>query len=285
MSVKNSLKGDIIDISVIIPTYNRYEFLKRALSSVYAQIHLPKEIIVIDDGSTDNTSQIVQDFPDIKYIYQKNAGVSSARNLGIKHSSNEWIAFLDSDDEWHIDKLALQVQYHENNPNIQISYTDELWIRDAKEVKIPKKFKKYGGDVFEQCLSHCIIAPSSVFISKEILNQVENDDDIFDESLEVCEDYDLWLRIASKNEIGLVDEKLIIKYAGHDDQLSFKYWGMDRFRVLALENLFKNNIKESLVKGELIKKYTLLLKGAIKYDKIHDIKIYEKRLRELNELN
>lgn len=152
-------------------------------------------------------------------------------------------------------------------------------------MKIPKKFKKYGGEIFDKCLSHCIIAPSSVFLSKEILNQVENDGEIFDEDLEVCEDYDLWLRVASRNEIGLVDEKLITKYAGHEDQLSYKHWGMDRFRVISLEKLFKNKVKENLVKDELIKKYTLLLKGAIKHDKIRDKQIYEIRLRELNELN
>ena len=281
MNVKNSFKGDNIDITVVIPTYNRYEFLKRSLTSVYAQTYLPSEVIVVDDGSTDDTSQIIEDFPNIKYIYQKNSGVSSARNCGIKKSSNEWIAFLDSDDEWHENKLQNQVEYHKNNPEIKMSYTDELWIRDAKEVKIPKKFKKYGGNIFEKCLSHCIIAPSATLLHKNLIDETG----LFDESLEVCEDYDLWLRVASRNEIGLVDEKLIIKYAGHDDQLSFKHWGMDRFRVISLENIFKNNIKESLVKDELIRKYTLLLKGAIKYAKIQDIKIYEKRLRELNELN
>ena len=191
------------------------------------------------------------------------------------------MAFLDSDDEWHRDKLALQVQYHKKNPDILISYTDELWIRDATEVKIPKKFKKYGGEIFDKCLSHCIIAPSATLLHKSLIDDIG----LFDEYLEVCEDYDLWLRIAFRNEIGLVDEKLIVKYAGHKDQLSFKHWGMDRFRVISLENLFKNNIKEDLVKDELIKKYSLLLKGAIKHDKIQDVKIYEKRLRELNELN
>ena len=194
-----------------------------------------------------------------------------------------------------------------------MSYTDEFWIRDAKEIKVPKKYQKYGGNIFDMCLSHCIIAPSSVLIHKSILED-------FDEDLEVCEDYDLWLRIASKYEIGLVDEKLITKYAGHDDQLSFKFWGMDRFRVVSLENLllyefpseareletgspspqprspfqFQSRSQVALgnayqhrqqIKNELIKKYTLLLKGAIKYDKIQDIKIYEKRLKELNELN
>lgn len=194
------------------------------------------------------------------------------------------MAFLDSDDAWHRDKLKKQVEFHKQNKDIFISYTDELWIRDSKEVKIPKKFQKHGGDIFDKCLSHCIIAPSSILIHKIIFESYG----VFDEELEVCEDYDMWLRIASKNKIGLVDNKLIVKYAGHEDQLSFKHWGMDRFRVKALEKLLKNSngLFSTYIKNELVKKYTLLLKGAFKYDRIQEIKIYEKRLKELeNELN
>ncbi len=263
-------------ISVVIPTYNRYTFLKRALTSVFAQTYKPSEVIVIDDGSTDNTSQIKQDFPSIRYFYQQNKGVSSARNLGIKKASYEWIAFLDSDDEWHKDKLKEQVLFHKQNPDILMSYTDEKWIRDAKEVKIPKKFKKYGGEIFDKCLSHCIIAPSASLIHKDLFSKVG----LFDEGLEVCEDYDLWLRVALEHPIGLVDKKLITKYAGHNDQLSFKHWGMDRFRVVALEKLL-DSIQKETAREVLMQKYELLLKGAIKYDKISDKLFYKKRLEKL----
>ena len=263
-----------MNISVVIPTYNRYQFLKRALTSIYAQTHMPKEVIIIDDGSTDNTSQIQNDFPHAKYIYQKNSGVSSARNLGIKNSTSQWIAFLDSDDTWHVDKLTEQVRFHKQNPHAKMSYTAEKWIRDGEEVKIPKKFKKYGGDIFNECLSHCIIAPSATLIHKNLLDEVG----IFDESLEVCEDYDLWLRVACGNEIGLVDKPLITKYAGHVDQLSFKHWGMDRFRVIALEKLVKSNRKDIVIKT-LLQKYRVLLKGATKYDRISDIKEYEEKIK------
>lgn len=265
-----------MQISVVIPTYNRYEFLKRVLASVYAQSYKASEVIVVDDGSTDNTSEIKKDFPYIKYIYQNNNGVSSARNLGIQKASCEWIAFLDSDDEWHLQKLEEQVLFHKSNPDILMSYTDEKWIRDAKEINVPKKFQKYGGDIFERCLSHCIIAPSASIIHKKLFDKVG----LFDEELEVCEDYDLWLRVALEHRIGLVDKKLIIKYAGHDDQLSFKHWGMDRFRVKSLEKMLTCVQNETVTK-ELIKKYKLLLKGAIKYDRISDKLFYEKRLREL----
>jgi len=263
-----------LNVSVVLPTYNRYTFLKRALVSVFVQTYKPSEVIVIDDGSTDNTSQIKQDFPAIKYFYQKNKGVSSARNLGIKKASYEWIAFLDSDDEWHKDKLKEQVAFHKQNPDILMSYTDEKWIRDTKEVKIPKKFKKYSGEVFNKCLSHCIIAPSASLIHKDLFFKIG----LFDESLEVCEDYDLWLRIALEHPIGLVDKKLITKYAGHNDQLSFKHWGMDRFRVIALEKLL-NSTQKDVVQQVLVQKYTLLLKGDIKHDKIDDKLFYETKIK------
>ena len=267
-----------MNLSVVVPTYNRYEVLQRALKSIYSQTFQPKEVIVIDDGSTDETSQIQNLFPNIKYFYQKNSGVSSARNLGIKNSTCEWIAFLDSDDEWHKDKLKLHVEFHTNKQNILMSYTDEKWIRDSDEVKIPKKFYKQGGYIFKECLSHCIIAPSATIVHKDLLEDIG----YFDETMEVCEDYDMWLRISSRYEIGLITKKLITKYGGDDDQLSVKHWGMDRFRVKALEKLLNFGLskeQEELVEKTLVHKYSLLLKGAIKYDRIPDISEYEKKLK------
>lgn len=265
-----------MEISVIIPTFNRFKLLQRALSSVFNQSYLPKEIIVVDDGSTDETKNI-QNLLHVKYIYQPNKGVSSARNLGIKHATSQWIAFLDSDDTWHKDKLALHVKLHEQNPSLHVSYTNEKWIRDDKEVKIPKKFAKYSGYIFEHCLSHCIIAPSSVFIKKEVFEEVG----VFDESLEVCEDYDLWLRITSLYPVGFIDKPLITKYAGHKDQLSFKHWGMDRFRVKSLEKLLLH-VKDEKYKKALQKmlthKLTLLIKGAKKHEKNDMLRYYEKKL-------
>ena len=268
-------------ISVVIPSYNRYEVLKRALASVYAQTHTPFEVIVIDDGSTDSTSKIQEDFPDVKYFYKDNGGVSSARNFGVKCSSFEWVAFLDSDDEWDENKLKEQVAFHEENSDVLMSYTAEKWIRDAVEVKIPKKFRKYGGDIFEKCLSHCIIAPSATLIHKDLLTAVGD----FDEELEVCEDYDLWLRVSRKHRIGLIYKPLITKYGGAKDQLSAKYWGMDRFRVVALEKLLLNDgVKRDLILNELLKKYRLLLKGAVKHDRTLEIESYLKKIETYENL-
>jgi len=269
-----------LEITVVIPTYNRYELLKRALASVFAQTQRVDEIIVVDDGSTDDTAQIIKDFPSITYIYQENRGVSAARNAGIKEAKNEWIAFLDSDDAWHPQKIEAQMQFHKNNSDILMSYTDERWIRNDNEVQVPKKYAKVGGDIFQACLSHCIIAPSAAFMHRSLFEKYGE----FDEALEVCEDYDLWLRTAFSEKIGLVNKKLITKYAGHPEQLSFKYWGMDRFRTQALEKLLRNCKDEekcALLRQELLKKYALLIKAAGKYDKIADIKFYEKRVENL----
>jgi len=220
---------------VVIPTYNRYTLLKRAINSLLAQTHPVDEIIIVDDGSTDNTKDIQKDFPNIIYIYQNNRGVSAARNVGIQKAKNEWIAFLDSDDEWHKEKLEKQVLFHKNKSDILMSYTAEKWVRDGKVVKIPKKYRKIGKDAFVENLSYCNIAPSSVLLHKSLLDKVG----LFNESLEVCEDYDLWLRITLEHEVGLIDELLITKYAGHDEQLGFRK-DMDNIRMSILNKLIKS---------------------------------------------
>ncbi len=261
-------------ISVIIPTYNRYETLKRALHSVFAQTYKPAEVIVIDDGSSDETYKITEDFPSIIYRFQNNAGVSAARNKGIKISRYEWVAFLDSDDEYHEDKLALHVKLHKQYKNLKFSYTNELWIRNQTQVNIPKKFQKHSGMIFDKCLTHCIIAPSSVLIHRDVFDDIG----FFDEDLEVCEDYDLWLRLTCKYEAGLIDAPVTIKHGGHKDQLSQKHRGMDRFRVKSLEKFLG---KDGRVREVLRDKYSLLLKGARKYNRTKQWREYEKKLADL----
>lgn len=239
-------------VTVIIPTYNRYTLLSRAIKSLLNQSYRVDEIIVIDDGSSDNTPNIQNDFPQIRYFYQKNSGVSAARNLGIQNATNEWIAFLDSDDEWYKEKIAKQVAFHKENPQILMSYTAERWVRNMQEVKIPKKYRKIGDDIFKENLSYCNIAPSSVMLHRSVLEDVG----LFDESLRVCEDYDLWLRILCFYRVGLIDEKLITKHAGHDAQLGFAK-NMDLIRREILQKLLlhcPSERKKELIKEELCQK-------------------------------
>ncbi|MBT5958528.1 MAG: glycosyltransferase, partial [Nitrospina sp.] len=159
---------------------------------------------------------------------------------GMAMAEGDCIAFLDSDDLWEQDKLATQVKWIERDS--QAVYTDEIWIRNGVRVNPMNKHRKYSGDIFRYCLPLCIVSPSSVLLRTELLNEVGG----FDESMPVCEDYDLWLRIAKRYPFHFIEEKLIVKRGGHEDQLSRKYWGMDRWRVHALEKL----LKESQLNGE-----------------------------------
>ena len=265
-------------ISVIIPTFNRAAFLKDAIDSILLQTFLPDEIIIVDDGSTDNTKDLVKEY-DVKYFYQENQGVSSARNLGIKETKNDWIVFLDSDDIFTSDKLKTQIDFHLQNPHILISHTDELWIRDGKRVKQKSRHEKPSGVCFLENISFCKIGPSTVMVHKSIFEKVG----VFDEALPLCEDYDLWLRILKDYEIGLIDEKLTHKRAGHGDQLSFSTYGLDRFRIAALEKHIHSEYKNEVL-NELIKKCEILVKGALKNGNSEIYELYDKKLGEFTKL-
>ncbi len=248
-----------MNISVIIPTYNRREFLKRAISSLLKQSHKSFEIIVVDDGSTDDTKKVLKNYP-IRYIFQSNQGVSAARNRGAKEAKNEWIAFLDSDDEWREDKLQKQVDFHRVNKNILFSHTGERWIRKGKDVNYPKKLKKPHGDCFLDNLTTCKIAASSVMTHKKVFGKVG----YFDENLKVCEDYDFWLRVSYEFEIGLIDEPLVSKYAGHS-QLSNDIFAIDMYHVNSLLKFLKSKYANE-VKKEITRKLFILENGAKKRD-------------------
>lgn len=244
-------------ISVVIPTFNRQNSIKRAIDSVLAQSFLASEIIIVDDGSTDNTLELLKEYSEIKVISQPNRGVSSARNTGIKACSNEWIAFLDSDDQWHKNKLLQQSTFHKENPDYKFSYTNEKWIRCNKEIKIPKRHKKQTYPTFSSSLEHCQIGPSTVMLHASVFENVG----YFDEDMEVCEDYDLWLRILKKYKTALIKEALTIKYAGAKNQLSMKYWALDRWHV---KSLFKH-ADDELVCEVIKNKCDGLQKAALKY--------------------
>jgi len=225
-------------VSVIIPAHNRCKELSIALDSVKAQSLAGSEIIVVDDGSTDGTSDWVrQNHPDVRLISQSNHGVSHARNRAIEIATGDWLAFLDSDDKWFPNKLAVQVAAITNSPDTRLCHCDEIWIRNGKRVNPKFKHRKYGGEIFKHCLPLCAISPSAVMIHRTVFEQIG----LFDESLPACEDYDLWLRICSQESVLYVDEQLLQKTGGHEDQLSHRYPAMDRFRLYALAKLIRTN--------------------------------------------
>ena len=265
------------EVSVIIPTYNREKFISECVQSVLAQTLPAREIIIVDDGSTDATYNILRDLgfnslstkkTVLRYFFQQNRGVSSARNLGIKEARSEYIALLDSDDLWLKSKLNRQVSAFQNDTqSSRLCHTDEIWIRNGVRVNQHKKHKKHGGNVFQSCLKLCCISPSSAMMHRSVFE----DFGFFDEDLPACEDYDFWLRYSAKEDVNFIDEPLIIKKGGHSDQLSGAHWGMDRFRIYSIEKILKEPDLKLVHKTEAIQevilKLEILINGSQKRQK------------------
>jgi glycosyltransferase involved in cell wall biosynthesis len=267
-------------VSVIIPTYNRKELCKRAVLSVLNQSYSNYELIVVNDASDDGT--YAEDFfnnTDVNAIYlcnQVNRGVSYSRNFGVSHAKGEWIAFLDSDDEWHRKKLEKQVHWIQQNPTYNVVQTKEIWIRNGIRVNPPLTHEKRADYIFKESLERCMITPSSVMIRKDFFIETGG----FNESLPACEDYDLWLRITLHHPVGLVKEYLLTRYGGYDDQLSSTVEVLDRFRIRALLNLLEHekpdkNQKE-LIMRTLAKKADIVASGLKKRDRMDEYERYRK---------
>ncbi len=225
-------------ISVIIPTYNRGWIIKEAIDSVLAQDYVNFELIVVDDGSTDDTHDILNSYQNnILVLRQNNKGVSAARNRGLTAASGHFVAFLDSDDIWLPQKLSQQVDFFHSNPDTLICQTEEIWIRNNVRVNPKKRHKKPSGMIFEPSLSLCLVSPSAVMINRNLFEEVG----LFDETLPACEDYDLWLRVSCRHPVHLIDTPLIIKRGGHDDQLSASP-ALDKLRIKAIKKVIESGL-------------------------------------------
>ncbi len=299
----------MIQVSVIIPTYNRASILPRAIDSVLAQSATKHrtdpssggkgadfELIIVDDGSTDGAFGAIRETrpsplaprkneepcesrvpsPEIRVFRQENKGPAAARNFGIKHAKGEWIAFLDSDDEWMPGKLEAQSTFFRENPDYLICQTEEIWIRNGKRVNPMKKHKKYGGWIFEKCLPLCVVSPSAVMMHRKLFDDVG----LFDESLPACEDYDLWLSVAARYPIGLIEKPYIIKYGGHEDQRSREFPAMDQFRIRSLAKILSQNIltpgQTAAARKTLEEKAAIFIQGALKRGKEKEAEEIEK---------
>lgn len=260
-------------VSAIIPTHNRPAFLREAVASVCAQTYRACEIVVVDDGSAPAarvaTQRVVdefarhQDLP-IRCIAQPSCGVSAARNRGVRASRGELLAFLDSDDVWLPEKLARQVALFDAVPRTQICQTEEIWLRRGVRVNPPTTHRKPDGDIFLPSLARCLVSPSAVMLRRELFDRVGG----FDETLPVCEDYDLWLRIGLSEPVRLIDTPLVLKRGGHADQLSRQHWGLDRFRVVTLGKLLDSSRLTDRRRGATVEmlhaKCRILAQGALK---------------------
>ncbi|XOF34291.1 MAG: glycosyltransferase family 2 protein [Candidatus Electrothrix sp. YB6] len=258
-------------ISVIIPTYNRANFLEQAITSVQKQTLACAEILVIDDGSTDATPELIRRLAacsnvPIRYFFHQNQGASAARNRGITEARYDLLCFLDSDDRWAPRKLDLQFRAMQAAPQYLISHTKELWFRHGRQVNQKKKHTPPHGNIFRRALAMCVVGMSTVMVRRELFTRYGT----FAEDMPCCEDYDLWLRVSRKEEFLLIDEPLTLKDGGRPDQLSVVHrLGMDTWRIRSLCHLLEEcplTVEQyGLAVAELEKKCNIYGNGCIKH--------------------
>ena len=260
-------------VSVIIPTFNRAVLLKRAVNSVFRQTVQCSELIIVDDGSTDNTKELLDHFSTLARIpfrvyHQENKGPAAARNLGISKAEFPFIAFLDSDDHWLKRKLEKQYQALADTSEYHISHTREIWLRRGRHLNQKKIHIPRHGNIFDHCLQLCGVGTSTVMMKRAIFDHVG----VFDESLPCCEDYDLWLRVSCRYPFFLIEEPLNVKEGGRDDQLSSQYsLGMDKWRIISIRKLLDREILDRhlylLTLNEFKRKVTIFGNGCLKHGK------------------
>ena len=262
-------------VSVIIPTYNRAGLVARAVESVFEQTFRDFELIVVDDGSTDRTEAALAVYGDgLTLLRQANRGVSAARNRGLAEAKGRLISFLDSDDYWHPKKLAVQVRFFEERQEVLICQTEEVWHRRGRRVNPRNRHRKPSGDVFLDSLKLCLISPSAVMMRRELFDLVG----LFDEGLPACEDYDLWLRVAARFPVHLIDQALVVKTGGHTDQLSHTTTGLDQYRVQALVKILDSGLltpaQARAARAELARKAMIYGQGCLKRGRIEEGRKY-----------
>lgn len=250
-------------ISVIIPTYNRVNYLRISVNSVIQQTYKNIEIIIVDDCSTDNTENIINRVQDkrIRYLRNKeNIGAGASRNRGIKEAKGEFIAFLDDDDEWLPKKLEKQMLLFNLLPDdYGLVYCGHI-IYDMNGDLIGRKKSQYRGNVLREILNGCILGGSTPLIRKTVFSKVGYNNSNLKSSI----DWEMWIRIAENYKFDFVDEYLV-KYIIHEDQISTKR----KNRIEDLELIYKSHKKLlKLYSAELnfIKKIIRLYIIENKYD-------------------
>ena len=270
-------------VSVVIPAFNRWRLLAEAIDSVLAQSYRDFELIVVDDGSSDATaSELAKLASRLQFFVTERRGVSAARNLGVSQSRGYYIAFLDSDDLWLNSKLERQTRFMDEHPEFHICQTDEIWIRNGVRVNPRTVHQKPSGDIFSRSLELCLVSPSAVMMTKALFDRTGG----FDEAFPVCEDYDLWLRISAQHQVPLIPDRLTIKRGGHADQLSRSIWGMDRYRILALQKVLRSDLdrsQEAAVLKMLRHKVAIVAAGARKRGREQEAQNLEAIVTELEQ--
>ena len=219
-------------VTVIIPVYNREEYLRAALDSVFLQTRLPDEVIVVDDGSTDNTPAVAESYPEVTLLRQSNSGVSVARNRAVEAATSEWVAFLDSDDLWQPTKLELQMAALEANPVFEACTCNTMALQEPGGTPGPPPSNiPPGTDIAAGLRGSLRLPPGSVIARRERVLQVGG----FDDSARPCEDWDLWLRLVDAGCRFLLVPEALLLIRAHESNLSNQSYRMMGAEMLAWE--------------------------------------------------
>ena len=271
------------NLHIVVPTFNRSQILLRFLENLSRQSYKKFTTVVVDDGSTDDTAEKLSaiDDPRLIILHMENGGVSAARNFAVENSCGSYIALLDSDDEWLPEKLEKQLEFMESE-GLEISQTDEIWIRKGKRVNQCKKHEKPEGFFFERSLAMCMVSPSCVMFTRKFRETVG----AFDERMAACEDYDLWLR-GSMFPVGLLRERLTVKHGGRDDQLSNSVGCLDLYRMYSIAKLLASSKLDAGQRksalAELERKSGYFCGGCRKRDKVNLAKKIEQLVSDVVE--
>ena len=263
-------------VSIIIPTFNRGYCLQKAIDSVLTQTYPYFELIVVDDGSGDNTAKLVKGYgADIVYLRQRNRGPAAARNSGVQAARYKLLAFLDSDDRFAENKLEVQIRALQENPSYLISHTQEIWYRNGRILNQKIRHKKNDGNIFSQSLELCAVGMSTVMMHRKIFERYG----LFDEEYPCCEDYEFWLRVSAEQKFLLVDQPLTLKDGGRDDQVSSLYRvGMDKYRIQAIMKILASGAlteeQKRAAQAELQRKCMIYGSGCIKHGKVKEGRYY-----------
>jgi len=266
-------------VSIIIPVYNREKMICEAVDSVLRQTYSHWELIIADDGSVDNTLKILdryKNFPQIRVLTLKHIGFpGEVRNRAVEVANGRWLAFLDSDDIWIEEKLEKQINYLENHLNFRFIHTLERWERNGKIISQAHRKHEKEGDLFKTSLGKCEIGPSTVIMERDLFVQFRG----FRSDLEICEDYEFWLRLTAEIPVAYIDEELVIKRGGHKNQLSTKYGFIEIFKISALKFLVDMEKFEgermNLARRELARKCRIYSKGCRKRGREKEASEYE----------
>jgi glycosyltransferase involved in cell wall biosynthesis len=226
-------------VSVIIPAYNAARFVAQAVESVLAQSYRPVEILVIDDGSTDDTARVLEPYRDaIRYIRQPNGGPSRARNNGLAHARGELIAFLDADDVWLPDKLSRQVRCLEESPAVGVVHCDTYNLDEQSGARSRRATPRddFAGNCYARLFRGNQVTYSTVVIRRECLDRVGP----MDERYTHAEDYDLLLRLARRFPFAYVPEPLAV-YRLHDTNATRNAWRLVSGELAVLQKTIRED--------------------------------------------